>query len=118
MGSGKDAKFKKGHEKVGGRVAGTPNKTTRELREALTPIMAAYFSGKTEGTDFRKSWAEDLNQMTPSDRAHCMQAMAPFVMPKLQSIEVKEKSDNKGLQAELASLRKEDRDDEEDESEE
>ncbi len=27
--------FKKGHKKQGGRVAGTPNKTTRDLKEAI-----------------------------------------------------------------------------------
>lgn len=110
----KDTRFKKGREKTGGRKAGTPNKTTKALREALTPIMAAYFSGVADPSiDFQKSWAEDLNQMSPADRAHSMQAMAPFVMPKLQSVEIKEQNDRGGLRAELDALQK--GDDEEDE---
>lgn len=112
----KDGRFKTGHAKVGGRKAGTPNKTTKELREALTPIMSAYFSGQAcEGVDFKKSWAEDLNQMTPADRAHSMQAMAPFVMPKLQNIEIKEQTDSRGLRAELDELSKEEKNDEDEE---
>lgn len=109
----KSGKFQKGREKTGGRKAGTPNKTTKQLREALTPIMAAYFSGQAcEGIDFKKSWAEDLNNMTPADRAHSMQAMAPFVMPKLQNIEIKEQNDSKGLRAELDELSREENDEE------
>ncbi len=100
--------------KTGGRQKGTPNKTTAELRAALTPIMSAYFSGQAcEGIDFRESWAKDLKDMSPSDRAHSMQAMAPFVLPKLQNIEVKETSNRSGMRQELDKLNKEVDDNEE-----
>ena len=110
-----ETRFAKGREKTGGRKPGTPNKTTRELREALTPLMAAYFSGMADPElNFRNSWAEDLEQMAPSDRARCMQAMAPFVIPKLQNIEIKEKTDRKGMRDELKRLEKEESEEEED----
>lgn len=113
MESTTDGKKIKKREKTGGRKAGTPNKTTRELREAVAPVMAIYFSGQADPSiDFQNSWAEDLKQMTPSDRARSMQAMAPFVMPKLQNIEIKEQTDSRGLRAELDELNKEDDEDE------
>ena len=104
----KDTRFKKGREKTGGRKAGTPNRSTKALREALTPIMTAYFSGLADPSiNFQKSWAEDLNQMSPADRAHSMEHMAPFVMPKLQSVEIKEQNERGGLRAELDALQNE-----------
>lgn len=107
-----------GRGRLGGRGKDTPNKDKRELREALKPIMYTYFTGIAEGADtasLTHSFAEDLQNMTPVDRARCLTGMAPFVMPRLQAIEVNEKKSNEGLKEELSSLNKvvgEDDDDE------
>lgn len=34
------AKFEKGHTKIGGKEKGTPNKTTRELKEIINEIVS------------------------------------------------------------------------------
>ena len=87
----------------GGRRPGQPNKVTRELREVLTPIISSYISGEGIGEN-RRTLANDLATMEPEDRAKIITNLVPYVMPKLASVEVKQKGEGKSFKDELDEL--------------
>lgn len=64
-------------KKYGGRVAGTPNKTTSIVRSAISKRLDKYFSGE--------EFEEDLRQLKPKERVEVMEKFAAYVAPKLQS---------------------------------
>jgi hypothetical protein len=63
-------------KKTGGRVAGTPNKVTSELRETLKAIVASEL----------ESLPETLEQLQPKERLDLVIKLLPFCMPKVSSI--------------------------------
>ena len=65
--------------KTGGRKAGTPNKTTGELRKMMEGFVVGNFA------DFTQAW---LNIEDPKDRADIYIKTAKFVIPALQSVDV------------------------------
>jgi hypothetical protein len=71
--------FEKGREKTGGREAGTANKSIRELRQQLQAIIQISLD----------ELPETLRDMDPADRARFLTALLPYVMPKLNSIELR-----------------------------
>jgi hypothetical protein len=78
------AKFEKGHKRVGGRVAGVPNRVTsdfrdRVLRSGLTPLdyMCRVFRDESEPTSIRLDAAAKV---------------ASFVYPRMSTVDVS--SDN------------------------
>lgn len=88
-----------------GRKKGTPNKITGELREFLTPIITKYLSDDGIGdAEHRHNLEQDLAKMEPEDRARTITNLVPYVMPKLASVEVKSKPDEKSLRDELDEL--------------
>lgn len=92
-----------GRGRMGGRKKGTPNKTTAELREALTPIISRYFNGEGVGSD-AICFEKDIQEMEPLERARAMAGVLPYVMPKLASVEVKDAARPKTFKDELAEL--------------
>ena len=70
--------FQKGHRKTGGRAAGTPNKTTTELREQLQQVVQTILA----------ELPETLSTMEPADRIRVLTILMPYVMPKLTSIDI------------------------------
>lgn len=69
--------FKPGKKKTGGRKAGTPNKPTAELREALTEL----------GIDPTAQLAEVLSQLEPKDKANVLVRLMAFIFPQRKAIE-------------------------------
>jgi len=67
--------------KYGGRVRGTPNKLTANMREALKTILEGEI----------KLLPQLLNEMKPEKRAEILSRLLPFVMPKNYSIEGEKK---------------------------
>lgn len=67
-------------KKTGGRVAGTPNKVSAKVREAMANVLDNYFGSK--------KFAEDMNSLDPKDRVAAMEKFASYVSPKLQSTTV------------------------------
>lgn len=92
-----------GRGRLGGRAKGTPNKVTKELREVLTPLISDYLSGEGLGPT-KRTLANDLACMEPEDRARIITNLVPYVMPKLSSVEVKQKNEGKTLEEELNEL--------------
>jgi hypothetical protein len=63
-------------EKTGGRVAGTPNKITIELRKTLKGIVA----GELEALP------TTFEQLQPRERLELLIKLLPFCLPKVDSI--------------------------------
>jgi hypothetical protein len=63
-------------KKTGGRVAGTPNRITIELRKTLKTVIA----GELE------SLPGTLEQLQPKERLELLVKLLPFCMPKVDSI--------------------------------
>lgn len=55
--------------KTGGRTAGTPNKTTKEMRELITDLSYKYL-------------ASDLEKLEPRERAVILTRLLSYVVPR------------------------------------
>jgi hypothetical protein len=64
--------------KTGGRVKGSLNVTTKELRNQIETILQGYFDKL------------DFDQLKDQDKILLVSKLLNFVLPKLQSIEVKD----------------------------
>ena len=96
-----------GRGRLGGRVKGTPNKVTSEVKNALAPIVTAYISGNGIGAQKAKL-ADDLAAIKdPADRARIMKDLIPYVIPKLSSVEIKDAVPVKTFREELDEMREE-----------
>lgn len=62
--------------KTGGRVAGTPNKITRELRNTLKAAIA----GELERV------ADTLAELPAKERLEVLIKLMPYALPKIDSI--------------------------------
>lgn len=87
----------------GGRKPGQPNRVTKEMREVLAPIISDYIGGEGIG-EGKRTLANDLALMEPEDRAKIITNLVPYVMPKLASVEVKQKDESKSFKDELDEL--------------
>ena len=63
--------------KTGGRVHGTPNKLTAEMRETLKTILNKEI----------EILSQLLEKMKPEKRAEILSRLLPFIMPKNYNIE-------------------------------
>jgi hypothetical protein len=63
-------------KKTGGRVAGTPNKITIELRKTLKGIVANEL----------ELLPETLGDLPPKERLELLIKLLPFCLPKVDSI--------------------------------
>ena len=61
--------------KTGGREQGTPNRLTRELREALKNLLAKEI----------ESIPDHLSQLEPKDRLEMITKLLPYVLPKVEA---------------------------------
>lgn len=92
MGAGKP--FEKGREKTGGRKKGTPNKATSFLREKVVAIWEDQYD----------SFLKDLKDLEPKDRCRLMVDLLQYALPKLSSVEYKDKDKPRTLEDELSEL--------------
>ena len=65
-----------------GRKKGTPNKTTKDIREIMNRIISSNFS-ETKIT-------RDLKELSPKQRLDYLLRLAEFILPKPKSIEPEE----------------------------
>ena len=69
--------------KSGGRQVGTPNKTTKAVREVIEKMMTEYVNSEV--------FIKDLAQLEPKERLSAITKFCPFVAPKIQSVELNTK---------------------------
>ena len=62
--------------KTGGRVKGTPNKLTKELRSSLKNILNSEL----------ELLEENMSQLDPKERIEILIKMMPYVFPKLENV--------------------------------
>lgn len=74
-------KFEKGHKKIGGRKPQTPNKDTKDIREAFKRLVEA-------NTDNMTDWLERIAQTDPDKAMKIMMDMAEYNIPKLARTEI------------------------------
>ncbi|MHA7864878.1 hypothetical protein [Flagellimonas marinaquae] len=68
--------FEKGHRKIGGRKKGTPNRYAEDLRNILKNIVY----------DELENIPDILDQLPPEKRIDVFLKLAPFVLPKVNSV--------------------------------
>lgn len=68
-----------GKGRMGGRAKGTPNKTTKEVKEWVNDIL--------EGD--RSRFIEQLHNLEGDDYIKHYISLLPYVVPKMQSVDVK-----------------------------
>lgn len=78
--------FTEGHQKVGGRKKGTPNKTTNIIREAFTKLVEANLENMT-------TWLEKVADQNPKEALNIINQMAEYTTPKLARVENKIETD-------------------------
>lgn len=74
-------------QKTGGRVKGTPNKATAELRERFTSLLESNFD----------TIQSDLNTLEPKDRIKTILEISKFVIPTLKSVDHQIETDLQNL---------------------
>ena len=75
--------------KYGGRKAGTPNKVTKTVREAIGSLLDAYMNGDPEHPDQKVRdglFYDDFFKLKPKDRVFYAEKFAAYVAPKMQSV--------------------------------
>lgn len=82
---------KKGTPKTGGRIKGTPNKTTAAVKTYITDVLSDYMQPARRGSK-TPSLSKDLKDMLPADRVRAMTQLAGYVIPKQQALSVAEQT--------------------------
>jgi hypothetical protein len=70
-------------ENQAGRKAGTPNKTTSEIRDSFQMLLE----------DNLEQLREDIRSLEPRERVKIMLELATFIIPKMKSIQVNDTSE-------------------------
>lgn len=86
-----------GKGRLGGRAAGTPNKTNAEIKAAFAKLVGEYLddtpqTGKTKANGRRFSLADDLEQMQPQERARIITGLAPYIIPRQQALSIEDQT--------------------------
>lgn len=68
--------FQKGHPKIGGRQAGTPNVLTKELRAEIKELVSAEIA----------HIKANIGSMTDSDRRQLLKFLLPYAMPQTKPV--------------------------------
>lgn len=72
--------FQKGQSgNPAGRKKGTPNKTTKEIREVINSVISSSFS--------KRKVLRDLNELSPKQRLDYMLRLMEYVVAKPKSVE-------------------------------
>jgi len=83
--------------KYGGRKAGTPNKVTKTVREAIGSLLDSYMNGDPSYIDPENDEARqqavrnglfysDFFKLKPKDRVFYAEKFSAYVAPKMQSV--------------------------------
>jgi len=69
-----------GRGRIGGRQKGTPNKTTRTVREWIANIL----------NENQEQFRRDLKLLEPDERVRAITALLPYVTPKQATLSLDE----------------------------
>ena len=86
--------FEKGHQKKGGRQPGSPNKMGAELRAKVGMLREGRWD----------ELIEDLESLDPRDRCRVKVELMQYALPKLSSVEYKDKDKPKTQADELDEI--------------
>lgn len=73
--------FKEGHKKIGGRKKGTPNKTTKELKEHVISLLNSHEADVS-------SWFDKVAETKPEKALELYIKLLQFVLPKTREQEL------------------------------
>lgn len=83
-----------GKGRLGGRAAGTPNKTTGAVKAAISQLVEGYLNPqpktKRSAADFNLQ--DDLAQMQPQERARLITNLAGYIIPRQQALSVEDQT--------------------------
>ena len=91
---------KKGCKKSGGRVKGTPNKSTRDIREAYRMLIENNLDNLTK-------WLEKVAVKDPAKAIYILSDLSEYVLPKLSRVETDLTTKGEKIQSTQISLTKE-----------
>jgi hypothetical protein len=72
----------KGAAKTGGRVAGTPNKNSAQIKALITDLL------QDNADQIRK----DFTQLTPAERIKAVSQLAAYVVPRQTAVSVEQQA--------------------------
>jgi vacuolar-type H+-ATPase subunit E/Vma4 len=84
-------------KKYGGRVKGTPNRATKESREAIADFVEG-------NVDRLEKWLDQIAEDNPKQAFDSFMSVVEYHIPKLQRVE----STNENLNVDVKSLQEED----------
>lgn len=71
--------------KTGGRMKGTPNKTTAEIRQIFTDLLCHNID----------TLQTDLEALEPRDRVKALMDISRYVLPTLKAVETQDQAEGK-----------------------
>lgn len=83
-----------GRGRLGGRAAGTPNKTNAATKNAVARIVGDYLTpqAQAQAAGIKYTLDEDLSEMAPAERARLMASLAAYVIPKQQALSIEDQT--------------------------
>ena len=83
-----------GKGRLGGRAAGTPNKTTGAVKAAISRLVEGYLTPAAQAQEGGATYTleEDLAQMQPQERARLITGLAGYIIPKQQALSVEDQT--------------------------
>jgi DNA primase catalytic subunit len=78
-------------KKRGGRIKGTPNKITKDIRESYQLLIENNLD----------RLEDDIRELSPKDRIEILIRLTEYVVPKLQRTQIQNDFDLIGLRAEF-----------------
>lgn len=81
-------------KKTGGRQAGTPNRTSTQIKEVLSSLCSRYMGEATKGEDGIRltDFERDLRALNPAERVKAYSGLLSYIAPKQQAISVSEQA--------------------------
>ena len=70
-------------EKTGGRVAGTPNNSTKNIKEWIRNVVIGQ----------QEQFERDLMMLSPRERVQAIEKLLQYVAPRVQAIDLSEDGD-------------------------
>ena len=87
--------YQKGHKKLGGKKKGTPNKATRDIKEAYRMLIETNIPNLSK-------WLERIAEKNPAQAIMIISDLSEYIIPKLSRTDLT--SGDKPIQAQLPTV--------------